>query len=212
MVIPAILEKDFQKVKEKIALIENVASLVQIDIAEKTLVNGETFSEKSLLNSLETSTNIELDLMVTNPQEWIAAIQNPKIIKACANILSKENILEFIQITKTKGIKKGISINPATPLKDFEEFVPNIEFIQFMGVTPGMQGQSFENVVTEQIKEFKNKYPQIEIQVDGGITIELVPILKNFGISHFVVGSAIFKSSNPIEEFKKLENCPCLTE
>ncbi len=203
MVIPTILEKDFQQVKNKVTLLEKRATLIQIDIADGKIVEGETFLDKESLTTLETISTIELDLMVENPQEWIE-IQNNKIVKACANILAKTNIPAFITTAKNKNIKVGISINPDTTLNEYEEFVPQVDFVQFMGVIPGAQGRTFENSVIAQIIEFKNKYPQMEIQVDGHINKETLPILKEIGVSHFVVGSDIFNSSNPIKEYEEL--------
>ena len=81
-----------------------------------------------------------------------------------------------------------------------------IDYVQFYTIIPGKKEQPFERSVIHKIKDFKQKYSQIKIQVDGGVGENTILDLKNAGVEDFVVGSAIFNSSNPKQMYIKLSD------
>ena len=69
----------------------------------------------------------------------------------------------------------------------------------------GRQGQPFDKRVFEKIKTFHAKYPEIILQVDGGVSLENAQRLISLGVSNLVVGSALLKVNDPSSEFAKFE-------
>lgn len=202
MVIPVILEEDFSEVKNKIEIIDQETALIQIDIVDGKITAGKTFLNPKLLDTLQTDTTFELDLMVKNPQDYVKT-RIMSVFKVCANINALDNIPEFIQKARIQEYVVGISINLDTPLKLIEPLIPEVDYVQFMGVIPGSQGKNkFDKKVVQKIKEFKKKHPAVEIQVDGGINEKTIKDLLNLGVKDFVIGSAIFNSEDPIGSYK----------
>lgn len=202
MVIPAILEQDFSEVKNKIELIDQETALIQIDVVDGKVTAGKTFLNPKLLDTLQTDTTFELDLMVENPQDYVKT-RIMSVFKVCANINALDNIPEFIQKARAQEYVIGISINLDTPLELIEPLLSEIDYVQFMGVVPGSQGKNkFDKKVVQKIKEFKKKHPDMEIQIDGGVNENTIKDLLNLGIKDFVIGSAIFNSEDPIESYK----------
>jgi len=204
MIIPAILEKDFSEIKSKIAELDQYTAIFQIDIIDGKITKGETFLLPELLDQVQTEATFELDLMVENPQDFVQE-RILSVFKVCANIKAMQNIPAFIQKAKEQDYVVGVSINLDTPLDLIEPLLSEIDYIQFMGVTPGAQGRKFDKKTIEKITEFKKEHPYFEIQVDGGIDEKILLEIKDLGIKNFVVGSTIFNSEDPVGTYKNLK-------
>ena len=208
MIIPVILEQDFTEVKRKISLVENVADLIQIDIADGKLVRGTTFLDVFGLDEIETSSVFELHLMVEKPLDFVQK-RLKKVIKICTQIeVSPSTVKEFISKSKELGYKVGLSLKKETAVTTLQSYLAEIDYVQFVAVEAGGQNRLFDSHILTKIKELKKLRPHMYIQVDGGVDEEnLINILKA-GANGAVIGSHIFESKNPeqaVLRFKELE-------
>lgn len=207
MIIPAILEQDMEEVKRKISLVENVANLVQIDIADGKLVKGTTLLDFSALDEIETNCVFEIHLMVENPLDYLEP-KLKKVIKISSQIETSEHTnRSFITKAKELGYKVGLSIKEETELSELEPYMDQIDYVQFVAVEPGAQGRPFDPKVTDRIKQLRKSHPHIYIQVDGGIDDENLVKILEAGANDAVIGSHIFESPSPeqaVLNFKKL--------
>ena len=202
MIIPVILETEFEEVTRKVRLIEEYVKLIQIDIVDGILVNGKTFLDISQLDALNAKTTLELDLMVQNPLDYISLINN---VKGVVIPVEAENVGTSINASKDLGSRTGVSIAPNTSLETLNLFAANVDFVQFMTIEPGGQGRPFQEMVLEKIKTFKENYPNMPVQVDGGITSETLKKVLGVGVNDIVVGSAIFDSEDPVKTLKEFQ-------
>ncbi len=202
MIIPGILKLEFEEAKRKIQLVEQFAQTIQIDIADGILVDGKTFLDLSQLNNLNSKAALELHLMVQTPLGYLSQING--VSKVISHV-EADNTGEFIIASKDLGYKAGISINPGTSLETLNLFTPIADFVQFMTVEPGGQGRGFQEMVLERIKTFKENYPDIPVQVDGGINSETLKKVLEIGVNDIVVGSVIFDSEDPVQTLKQLQ-------
>lgn len=67
-----------------------------------------------------------------------------------------------------------------------------------MTVNPGFGGQSFIPEMKDKIKRVKSMISNrpIDLEVDGGITVDTIGIAAKAGANVFVAGSAIYKDGN----------------
>lgn len=202
MIIPGILEKTFEEIKSNISLVEGVADLIHIDFADGKLVNGETSLEVERLNEIETSASLELHLMVQNPTDFLFPIKN--VVRVIAHV-EANNILGFIEKAKELNYAVGLCINPETSPDAVDEFLGDTDFVQFMTVIPGEQGRNFETTVLEKIAKFRQNHSDIKVQVDGGISAENIQKVIDTGVNDIVVGSAIFRTEDPVVSFEELK-------
>ncbi len=201
MIIPGVLEKSLAEIEQKIQLIGGNAEVVQIDVVDGILVEGETFLDLEKLSTIKTPAQLEVHLMVQNPHKYTVRLGN------ASNYLSQieaDHIDDFIKKAVGIGYKTGLSIGPDTPNHELDKYLGKIDYVQFMGVVPGAQGKPFEQKVLEKIKEFKLLHPDVETQVDGHMNQEIIELIKPLDVSHFVVGSDIFNDVNPVNKFKEL--------
>lgn len=220
-IIPAILPKDFKEIEEKAALVKGLADIVQIDICDGKFVPSTTWPYRKDDDNFEKivreemgmpfweEIDYEFDLMTKSPGEhearqWISAGATRIIFHA----ESSDNLHPAIKTVE--GLSEiGLALNVETPIsiiETVEKHKDHISFIQLMGIDKiGFQGQSFDEKVVDKIKQVKDKYPKMEIQIDGGVSLETAPILAKAGADRMVAGSALFKSDNLVDIFKKME-------
>jgi ribulose-phosphate 3-epimerase len=73
-----------------------------------------------------------------------------------------------------------------------------LDLILIMTVNPGFGGQSFIHSTLDKIRDAKalTAGRNIDIEVDGGITVETAPLAYAAGANVLVAGSAIFKGNH----------------
>lgn len=203
MIIPGILEKDFDEVVKKINLVQSECEVISIDIIDSTLFEGATFLEPEKLDSINVSSTLELHLITKTPLKYVRnKINNVK--KVLAQV-EGDNIDEFLDVSKQTGYICGLSIDIKTPLSNLEKYVEQISYVQFMTISTGASGRPFRMDSLEKIKDFRRKHPKIRIQTDGGGNKETIPLLKEAGVDDFAVTSAIFNSADPLNELRDLK-------
>ena len=116
-----------------------------------------------------------------------------------------------IQNIKAKGVKAGVSINPATPVSTLECIIKDVDLVLVMSVNPGFGGQKFIPSALEKVKELaslrKAAHLDFLIEIDGGITLDNVGEVMKAGVDIAVAGSAVFGASDVadrVKEFKKV--------
>jgi ribulose-phosphate 3-epimerase len=88
-----------------------------------------------------------------------------------------------------------------------EDCLEKIDFVQFMGIeNVGFQNQEFATEILEQIKNFRIKYPDKVISIDGGVDVNTAKKLVEAGVNRLVSGSFVF-SGSPEENIKELQGC-----
>ena len=102
-----------------------------------------------------------------------------------------------IQRIKARGLKAGVSLNPATPAKMLDYVLEELDLVLVMSVNPGFGGQSFiENQLRkiEAIRKAIDKTGKtIDLQVDGGIDAQTAPRVIAAGADVLVAGTATFR-------------------
>ena len=198
MIIPGIFEIDFEEIKRKIKLVESATRLIQIDFADGELVDGKTLLDIYKLDEIDTMANFDLDLMVQNPIKFLEK-KVQKAEKISMLIDAEKYIEKFIEMAKKLKYKVGLSLRPLTPVEKIEEYLDELDYVQFFTIRPGGSGREFQVEVLEKLENFKNDYPSIPFQVDGGVDKDYLPLVLDAGAMDAVITSHIFNTPNPKE-------------
>lgn len=204
-VIPVINELNFSDLSERINKFESYFNWVQIDIIDGLFADRKTGFGFNEINSLETNLNLEVHLMIKEPE---SSLENWfKIDSVKRVIIHVEEISDFKTIKElarkyNKDI--GLAVKIETDLKELEKYFNEVDFFLFLGVQPGFSGQKFNNSILEKIKGLKEIYPESIISIDGGINPETSPLVKEAGADIVYSSSFLFNSPNIEEAVKKL--------
>lgn len=203
MIIPTILEKDLEKIRERILSVDGEAGLIQIDVCDGALVEGKTFLDVGEIGKIHTKSDLEIHLMVSDPLNYVKT-KIGNVVSICSQVEAPEPMDKFIENAKKLNYRVGLSLNPETETDVIEKYLGEIDFVQFLTVKPGAQGQKIQLSVLDKINKFMVRHPEIRIQLDGGIKKSNLLDLLQRGINNVVIGSEIFNSKNPKERLSEL--------
>lgn len=199
IIAPSIIASDFAHIADEIAACESAgARWLHVDVMDghfvPTITVGPLFVE-----ALKRTTKLPLDvhLMIENPEEHLeefarAGAHNITVhVEACADL--EATILQI----KSLGCTAGVTLRPATPVSTIESVLSKVDLVLVMSVNPGYSGQSFMPEMAGRVNELRNILdavnPKANLEVDGGMSLKTIPIVKKSGANVFVTGNAAFK-------------------
>ena len=227
-IIPAILEKSFDEIEEKIALIHRIAPEVQIDICDGGFVPSKTWplikppeerfeaivAQEEGMPFWE-DCDFEFDLMVKDPihhvADFIALGANRIVVHdKSASDEEIEKILHEYNAPESAfsefDIAVGVAIHHDTSDERMKKLAGIAAYVQFMGIkNVGFQGQGFDEDVLARIKLLRKEFPELIISVDGGVNEENISALVEAGADRLIVGSAIWESETPADTLEHLQ-------
>ncbi len=214
-IVPALLVQSREEFERNLRAVEHDCSLIQVDVLDGTLFPNTTWWDPSAIGAMRTAVEMEVHLMVENPIPIIEQLKEcvPTFTRAIVSAEMHRPLGAVVgHIRDILGIKVGVAINPETPLHEVEEILHEIDQLTIMGVHPGFQGQTFGDnlhmgdpaVIFEKIKQARNHQNGLAIELDGGVTDELIEPLKKTGLNRLCIGSLIFRAENPQLKLKEL--------
>ena len=199
-VVPAILVKSREELIERIEKVKPIATTVHIDIMDNKFVPNGTIGLESLA-SLPSGISYEFHWMVKDPENWISKIPGNH-----THLVHVETISDWNEIKKARasGAKIGLAINPPTPVEKLFPFIQDNEVQQVlvMTVNPGFSGQKYITDVESKVQILRAKFPELEIEVDGGINPETSERASGAGANILAASSSIFMAKNIPEAVK----------
>lgn len=202
-IIPAILAKSKEEFVSKVKAVQSFAKEIQLDIMDGKFVPNTTWGEPEEIKKMSLP-SFEVHLMVQNPEGEIKKWADAGAKRIIAHVEALTDPSSFIDSVKKSGCEAGIAINPDTPVAAISDFLPELDAVLVMGVTPGFSGQEFNQIAIENIAEIRKLDQNISIEVDGGVGEENARELARAGADGLVAASAIFKTNNPKAAYKKL--------
>jgi len=202
LIAPSILSADFARLAEEVAAVEGAgADLLHIDVMDGHFVPNLTVGPP-IVEALKKVTKLPLDvhLMITNADAFI-----PEFAAAGADYLTVHveacpHLHRTIQSIKERGVKAGVTLNPATPIQSLQEILPDVDLVLIMSVNPGFGGQKFIPSVLEKVTAARSMLDRIEspalLEVDGGIKVDNASRVVAAGATVLVAGSAVFSSQD----------------
>ena len=174
------------------------ADLYHLDVMDGLFVKNQTV-DYTYLEQLKMSSVLLFDvhLMVQYPTKVIS-----KYAKYGANILTihyeafanDKLFIKTLKKIKKLGMMAGIAIDLETKVEAIEPFLKYCDLVLVMTVKAGKGGQKFSEDAIKKIKKIRKLYPNMLIEVDGGITAETGAKCVKAGADILVSGSYIYNN------------------
>jgi len=211
MIAPSILSADGSRLGEEIAAVEAAgADMIHIDVMDGHFVPNLTIGP-GLVASLRKTTRLPFDvhLMIEHPELYIEAFAQAGADWITVHVEASAHLHRTIGMIREKGLKAGVSLNPATPLSQVEPILPDVDLLLVMTVNPGFGGQKFIERMLPKIsaagRMIREIAPEVLLEADGGVTPKNIRAIADAGADIFVAGASIFGSGNYTETIASMK-------
>lgn len=204
---PSILAADFANLATDVKRVTSHSSWLHIDVMDGHFVPNISFGEP-IISALRKTTDAFFDvhMMVSDPLFWVESIAKAGGSQYTFHIEATNKIQQTIDLIKKNGMKVGLAIKPNTPVDLLYPWIDQIDLALIMTVEPGFGGQKFMIPMMDKVKSLRSKYPNLNIEVDGGLGPDTIDYAAKAGANVIVAGSSVFGSNDPVAVIKSLDH------
>ena len=200
-IAPSILAADFAELAAEVERVADAADLLHVDCMDGHYVPNLTIGPP-VVKSLRARPALYLDchLMVSNPGDLLDAFADAGADGVTVHVELGDPRPLFQRI-RNLGMRVGLTLEPQTPYSAVEPYLGEIDVLLVMSVHTGFGGQPFIPEVLDKARAAREAIDArglaVELEIDGGITLETAPLAAAAGVDILVAGTAVFRQADP---------------
>jgi ribulose-phosphate 3-epimerase len=198
---PSLLNADFACLGSAVAAVEPFSDYIHLDVMDGHFVPNITFGPM-VVKTVKRITDVPLDvhLMIYNPPEWVETFAAAGADRLSFHVRSCRDAESVVRAIRGLGVSPGLAISPEVPVFELKPFLGMVDFVIVMCVYPGFGGQKLMPEMLNRVGAIKRDAAElgvnVEVEVDGGVKAQNLPMVLEAGVDNVVVGSSIFSSSD----------------
>ena len=196
---PSILAADFGNLARDIRTIDEAgAEYVHIDVMDGSFVPSISFG-MPVIKSIRPLSNrvFDVHLMIVEPIRYIDEFADLGADIITVHVEACKDVAATLTAIHERGIKAGITLNPATPVSEIVPYLPMVDMVLVMSVNPGFGGQKFIDSSIQKLEEVAKCRTKLklnyDIEVDGGVNFDNIQDICRAGANVIVAGSTVFR-------------------
>lgn len=213
-ITPSLPAQSFDELHLLATILAPYIPMLQVDIVDGEFVpltswpfieGGNIYELLLRLRELPPELPLEIDCMVNRPEQYLDIFVELKVKSVIIHLRSTDAYDAIITHARSHGYAIGFALTNDVPLSELEPFIPQIDFVQVMGIAHvGKQGQPFDERTLDTLRILRASYPELPLVVDGAVNKDTIKILCDAGATRLAPGSAIAKNVDPISAYKQL--------
>lgn len=211
LINPSILSADFVNMESELQRIAD-ADAVHVDVMDNHFVPTLTFGPAMVSRIVEVSpVPLDVHLMIADADTHAARYAEIGAHSVTFHVEAASDPSLVIARIREEGARAGIALKPGTPVEPYLPLFHEADMVLIMTVEPGAGGQPFMTQMMPKLTAVAqyvadHKLPT-SIQVDGGITLDTLPVAYAHGARVFVAGSSVYGHGVPADNIRALRGC-----
>jgi ribulose-phosphate 3-epimerase len=205
-ILPSVLDVPREDIQGYIEDIEPLVDGISFDVMDGDFVPPTSFTMEEVA-SYEVEKMKEVHLMVQHPEKWI-----DDCVEAEADVITvhyeaeQPSVRETLERIREAGCLSSLALKPGTEVTEVaEDLWELVDIALIMSVEPGWGGQSFLEEVLDKVRLLKKQYPDMSVNIDGGVNAESSELAREAGCDYLVSGSFLYKSDDWEEAVRLLK-------
>ncbi len=198
----AVLYADFKRLAEQFHVLD-AAQLdrYHFDVMDGHFVSGFGLSPLVIASLRDlTTVPFEAHLLVEQPEHFIESVALAGVSTIIVHAEATLQLRRVISQIRRLGCKVGVALTPTTPPDSLGYILPDVDSILLLAAD-AISDQAFAEATFEKISEVRmmaaEQQPNLEIAVEGGLTLDTIPACVRAGANALVLGvNGLFRAAS----------------